>query len=109
MLQAPRIVTEIPGPKSRELVAREAKHLAPGTQSISGLSGIAVQRNVGSVIEDVDGNRFLDFAAGICVNALGGTLWPLLVIGVASIPTGMWVFGRVERYAKRTGKLKRSG
>src|SRR5947209_4635664 len=43
------------------------------------------------------------------LTALGGTLLPLLLIGVASIPLGMWVFGVVERYAKRTGKLKRSG
>jgi ABC-2 type transport system permease protein len=36
-------------------------------------------------------------------------IWPLLVIGAASIPLGLWVFGRGERYAKRHGKLKRSG
>jgi ABC-2 type transport system permease protein len=36
-------------------------------------------------------------------------VWPLLVIGVVSIPLGLWVFGRGEVYAKRTGKLKRSG
>jgi ABC-2 type transport system permease protein len=43
------------------------------------------------------------------VTELGGTLLPLVIIGTASIPIGMWVFGVVERYAKRTGKLKRSG
>jgi ABC-2 type transport system permease protein len=43
------------------------------------------------------------------VTALGGTLLPLLLIGALSIPIGMWIFGVVERYAKRTGKLKRSG
>lgn len=68
---APAILTEIPGPRSRALVAAEAAHLAPGIQSISTLSGIAVARAQGSIIEDVDGNRFLDLAAGICVNALG--------------------------------------
>jgi 4-aminobutyrate aminotransferase-like enzyme len=70
-LDAPRIVTEVPGPKSRSLRARESRFLAPGVQSIATLSGLAVQRAEGSVIEDVDGNRFLDLAAGICVNALG--------------------------------------
>jgi 4-aminobutyrate aminotransferase / (S)-3-amino-2-methylpropionate transaminase / 5-aminovalerate transaminase len=49
----------------------EAPHLAPGIQSIASLSGLAVARAEGSVIEDVDGNRYLDLAAGICVNALG--------------------------------------
>jgi 4-aminobutyrate aminotransferase / (S)-3-amino-2-methylpropionate transaminase / 5-aminovalerate transaminase len=68
---APRIVTEIPGPKSRALVAREAPSLAPGMQSIATLSGIAVERAQGCEIEDVDGNRFLDLAAGVCVNAIG--------------------------------------
>src|SRR5262245_11175169 len=67
----PRVLTEVPGPRSRALVAEEAEFLAPGIQSISTLSGIAVARAEGSVIEDVDGNRFLDLAAGICVNALG--------------------------------------
>ncbi len=69
--QTPRILTEVPGPKSRALTSREANHLAPGVQSISTLSGIAVSSASGSFIEDVDGNRFLDLAAGICVNALG--------------------------------------
>jgi ABC-2 type transport system permease protein len=36
-------------------------------------------------------------------------VWPLLVIGAVSIPLGLWVFRRGEVYAKRTGKLKRSG
>jgi ABC-2 type transport system permease protein len=36
-------------------------------------------------------------------------VWPLLVIGVVSIPLGLWIFRRGERYAKKTGKLKRSG
>ena len=67
----PFVKTEIPGPKSRALVASEAPYLAPGMQSLSGLSGIAVARGEGSLIEDVDGNTFIDLAAGICVNALG--------------------------------------
>jgi len=69
--QTPRLVTEVPGPKSRALVAAEAPYLAPGIQSISTLSGLAIAKGEGSVMEDVDGNRFLDIAAGICVNALG--------------------------------------
>jgi 4-aminobutyrate aminotransferase / (S)-3-amino-2-methylpropionate transaminase / 5-aminovalerate transaminase len=69
--QSPRVVTEIPGPKSRALVKAEAEHLAPGVQSIATLSGVAIERADGSVVEDADGNRFLDLAAGVCVNALG--------------------------------------
>jgi len=69
--QQPRLLTEVPGPKSRALVAAEAPYLAPGIQSISTLSGLAIAKGEGSVVEDVDGNRYLDIAAGICVNALG--------------------------------------
>ena len=69
--EAPRIVTEVPGPRSRALVAEESAHLAPGIQSISTLSGLAIARAEGRFLEDVDGNRFLDLAAGIGVNALG--------------------------------------
>ena len=36
-------------------------------------------------------------------------IWPLLIIGAVSIPLGLWVFRRGELYAKRHGKLKRSG
>jgi ABC-2 type transport system permease protein len=41
--------------------------------------------------------------------ALWGDIWPLLVIGVVSIPVGLLVFRQGEIYAKRHGKLKRSG
>jgi len=36
-------------------------------------------------------------------------IWPLLIIGTVAMPLGLWVFGRGEVYAKRHGKLKRSG
>jgi ABC-2 type transport system permease protein len=46
---------------------------------------------------------------GAAVGDLWGELWPLFVIGALSIPLGLEVFRRGERYAKRHGKLKRSG
>jgi ABC-2 type transport system permease protein len=36
-------------------------------------------------------------------------VWLLLAMGIVLIPVGVLVFGQAERYAKRTGKLKRSG
>jgi ABC-2 type transport system permease protein len=36
-------------------------------------------------------------------------VWPLLVIAVVAIPLGLFIFNRGEQYAKRNGKLKRSG
>jgi ABC-2 type transport system permease protein len=46
---------------------------------------------------------------GAGVGDVWGDLWPLLVLGVVSIPLGLAVFRAGERYAKRHGKLKRSG
>jgi ABC-2 type transport system permease protein len=43
------------------------------------------------------------------LTAMGDEIWPLLVIGAVSIPLGLWVFSRGEQYAKKHGKLKRSG
>jgi ABC-2 type transport system permease protein len=43
------------------------------------------------------------------ITEMGDELWPLVVIGIVSIPLGLEVFRRGERYAKRHGKLKRSG
>jgi ABC-2 type transport system permease protein len=46
---------------------------------------------------------------GAGIAELWDEIWPLLVIGAVSIPVGLEVFRRGERYAKRHGKLKRSG
>jgi ABC-2 type transport system permease protein len=46
---------------------------------------------------------------GASTASLWGDLWPLLVIGVAAVPLGLEIFRRGEIYAKRHGKLKRSG
>jgi ABC-2 type transport system permease protein len=46
---------------------------------------------------------------GAALDSLWSEIWPMLVIGAVSIPLGLWTFERGERYAKRHGKLKRSG
>jgi ABC-2 type transport system permease protein len=46
---------------------------------------------------------------GVPLTQLWADVWPLLVMGVLFIPFGLWAFGAAERYAKRTGKLKRVG
>jgi ABC-2 type transport system permease protein len=46
---------------------------------------------------------------GATLSTLWSDIWPLLLIGAVSIPLGLWVFQRGEQYAKRHGKLKRSG
>ena len=46
---------------------------------------------------------------GASVGAVVHDLWPLALMGAILIPLGLWLFGRAEHYAKRTGKLKRVG
>ena len=46
---------------------------------------------------------------GAGISAMWPDIWPLILIGVVSVPLGLEVFRRGERYAKRHGKLKRSG
>jgi ABC-2 type transport system permease protein len=46
---------------------------------------------------------------GASVGAVWGDIWPLIVIGIVSVPLGIWVFRRGELHAKKHGKLKRSG
>jgi len=46
---------------------------------------------------------------GAGISAMWSDIWPLIIIGIVSVPLGLEVFRRGERYAKRHGKLKRSG
>ncbi len=46
---------------------------------------------------------------GMPTHLLWPYVWPVLLMGAMLIPAGLWVFGRGERYAKRTGKLHRNG
>ncbi len=69
--QFAKVSTALPGPKSRAIVAREEPYLAPGIQQISQLAGLALQGGHGAVVVDADGNRFLDFNAGIGVASIG--------------------------------------
>ncbi len=63
-----RLVTEIPGPKSRAIVARRE---AATPQGAAKLTQVAVAEARGAVVVDVDGNHLLDFAGGIGVLAAG--------------------------------------
>jgi ABC-2 type transport system permease protein len=46
---------------------------------------------------------------GLGLGALWYDIWPLLICGIVSVPLGLFIFDQAERYAKRTGKLKRNG
>ena len=64
----PHIVTELPGPKARAHVAFDEAWTSP---SLPRAYPIVPVRGEGLTIEDIDGNLFLDFAAGIAVNSTG--------------------------------------
>jgi 4-aminobutyrate aminotransferase-like enzyme len=65
------VLAELPGPRSRALASREATHLAPGAQAIASYAGVVLESGSGSSVTDVDGNRFLDLSASICVASIG--------------------------------------
>ncbi len=65
------VTTEIPGPKSRQIYDLEQRYISPGTQTIATLSQIVMDRGDGCIVQDVDGNRYIDFFAGVAVASLG--------------------------------------
>jgi 4-aminobutyrate aminotransferase len=67
-VQVPWIRTELPGPRAGHLIATDEQYTSP---SYTRVYPLAVERGYGAVIEDVDGNRFLDFTAGIAVCSTG--------------------------------------
>jgi 4-aminobutyrate aminotransferase len=64
----PHLVTELPGPKAKQLVDRDHAVVSP---SYTRDYPLVAKTGRGAMIEDVDGNTFLDFAAGIAVCATG--------------------------------------
>ena len=64
----PHIVTELPGPKARAHVAFDETWTSP---SLPRAYPIVPVRGAGLTVEDIDGNLFLDFAAGIAVTSTG--------------------------------------
>jgi 4-aminobutyrate aminotransferase len=64
----PRIHTALPGPKAQALLDRDARYTSP---SYTRVYPLVVERGSGAVIQDVDGNLFLDFTAGIAVASTG--------------------------------------
>ncbi|HUK19299.1 MAG TPA: acetyl ornithine aminotransferase family protein [Bryobacteraceae bacterium] len=64
----PHLVCAPPGPHARAVIERDARAVSP---SYTRCYPLVVERGEGAMVEDVDGNRFLDFNAGIAVVAAG--------------------------------------
>src|SRR6266581_266827 len=64
----PKIKTKLPGPKAQKVLQGDAQYISPSyTRSYP----LVAKRGRGVMIEDVDGNEFLDFSAGIAVVSTG--------------------------------------
>ena len=67
-IPAPRITTELPGPRARAIIARDEAVASP---SLTRSYPLVAESGRGCAVTDVDGNLFLDFAAGIAVASTG--------------------------------------
>lgn len=67
-LTYPNIKTELPGKKAKEIIAKDRRFTS---SSYIKEYPLVIKRGKGAMVEDVDGNQFLDFMAGIAVNVTG--------------------------------------
>jgi 4-aminobutyrate aminotransferase len=67
-LDLPHLITSLPGPRAKAIIERDRTVLSP---SYTRDYALVVDHGEGAVIQDVDGNRFLDFNAGIAVASTG--------------------------------------
>ena len=67
-LDLPHLFTPLPGPRAAQVIERDSQVLSP---SYTRCYPLVAARGEGAMIEDVDGNRFLDFNAGIAVASTG--------------------------------------
>jgi 4-aminobutyrate aminotransferase len=106
-MRKPHIKTDLPGPKARELLARDALVVSP---SYPRDYPFVMSHGKGAQVWDVDGNRFLDFAAGIAVCSTGHS-HPVVVQAIKDaaerflhISSDYWHEGQV-RLAERINQL----
>ena len=106
-MKKPNIKTDLPGPKARELLARDALVVSP---SYPRDYPFVMSHGKGAEVWDVDGNRFLDFAAGIAVCSTGHS-HPAVVQAIKDaadrflhISSDYWHEGQV-RLAERMNEL----
>src|SRR6202171_4201990 len=64
----PRLLMQLPGPKAKHDIEQDANFMSP---SFTRDYALVANRGRGAIVEDVDGNTFLDFAAGIAVCSTG--------------------------------------
>ncbi len=98
--QERRIVTEIPGPKSRALQERRIATVAAG---VSSAIPIFLERAHGAIVVDVDGNQFIDLGSGIGVMTIGHTNEAVVAAAtaqLAEITHAMFTISPYESYVR---------
>ena len=86
--EAPRIVVTPPGPKSKELLAKQSQ-LETRAVIYSKAFPFAIDSARGATIKDVDGNTFIDWMGGICVLNVGHNN-PFVTAAVKSQMDRIW-------------------
>src|SRR3972149_12049637 len=67
-LLMPEVKVKPPGPNAKKIIEKDKKYISP---SYTRAYPLVVESGEGMYVNDVDGNRFLDFTAGVAVNTLG--------------------------------------
>lgn len=80
--QERKVVTAIPGPRSRELQERRLAVVPPGVASAL---PVYIAKANGAIVVDVDGNQFIDFGAGIGVTTIGHTEASVIAAAAAQL------------------------
>jgi 4-aminobutyrate aminotransferase / (S)-3-amino-2-methylpropionate transaminase / 5-aminovalerate transaminase len=95
-----RVVTEIPGPRSVELQQRRLAAVSAGASSAT---SVYLARGHGAIVEDVDGNAFIDLGSGIGVTTIGHTDDDVVAAAqaqVADLVHGMFTITPYEPYVR---------
>jgi len=69
--EAPKLVTEIPGPKSKNLVQLQKEQESNVVKYPTFVYPLAFEQGKGATIKDIDGNVYIDFFAGVGVLGFG--------------------------------------
>ena len=99
-MKVPKIVVTPPGPKAREIIELDHRYLATTTKT----SPIVAARGEGAVVEDVDGNLYVDFTCGIGV-ANTGHCHPTVVKAVQEQSERLMHFAGTDFYYEIQAKL----
>lgn len=92
-MKAPLIKVTPPGPRARRIVERDSHYLATSTKTLP----LVVRRAKGSIVEDVDGNRYIDFTCGVGVTNLGHVNEDVLEAVEAQLKD-LWHFAGTDFY-----------